>query len=147
MVKRVGIILIVLLSFAPASLLAQQNTSLATVQKIYVGPMGQSDEAARFRLLLAEELQKQHFDVVSDAGMADAELTGVLTVRVYADTSLARATVSLKTADGRDIWGRDFEPRHTFGGRNDTVKLRAQDVAKSLRNDVKKAEKKAGKSS
>lgn len=143
MAKRVGIISIALLLFAPAPLLAQQSTSLATVQKIYGGSMGQSDEAARFRLLLVEELQKQHFDVVTEPKMADAELTGVLTVRVYADTSLARATVSLKTADGHDIWGHDFEPRHTFGRTNDTVRLRAEDIAKSLRKDVKKASKKA----
>lgn len=145
MIKRARIALTILLLCVPASLLAQQSVSLAAIQKIYVGSMGQSDEAARFRLLLGEELQKQHFDVVNEPSLADAELTGVLTVRVYADTSLARATVSLKTMDGSDIWGRDFEPHRKFGGMDDTVKLRAEDIAKTLRKDVKKAAKKSSK--
>jgi hypothetical protein len=141
---RVSLSAIVLVLALGDSAIAQQTPSLASVRKIHVGSMGQSDEANRFRLLLEEELQKAGFDTVGDARAADAELSGVMTVLVYDDTSLARATVALKTADGQTLWEHDFEPHAHLGG-NDTVKLRAQDVAKALRNIVLKNDKEARK--
>ncbi len=119
---------------------AQTNGSLATVKRIYVGSMGQSDEAERFKLLLADELEKAGFATTDDAKTADAVLTGVLSLRVYSDESLARVTAVLKTPDGARLWGRDFEPHASFH-RSDTVKLRAQDVAKTLQKDIRKAGK------
>ncbi len=123
-----------------ATCFAQGNGSLASVKKIYVGSMGQSDEAERFRLLLADELGKAHFATTEDAKTADAVLTGALSVRVYAEESRARVTVVMKTPDGLRLWEKDFQPHLKFGGA-DTVKLRAQDVAKTLRKDVDKAAK------
>jgi hypothetical protein len=120
---------------------AQGNKSLASVKNIYVGTMGQSDEADRFRLLLTDELGKVGFATVEDSNNADAVLTGALSVRVYADESLARATVIMKTPGGLRLWGKDFEPHQRWGRRTDTVKMRAQDVAKTLRKDVDKASK------
>ena len=95
---------------------AQESASLASVKKINVGSMGQSDEADRFRMLLEEELHKAGFNTVDDDSAADAVLTGVLSVRVYADTSLARATVALKTPDGPRIGGRDLSPTISSAG-------------------------------
>jgi hypothetical protein len=120
------------------SAFAQTSVPLKTVEKIYVGSMGQTDESERFRLLLAEQLSKVGFTSVSKSEDADATLTGVLTVRVYADTSIARATVVLSDRDGQRIWGEDVEPRYKFGGTNDTVKFRAENVAKDLRKVWKK---------
>lgn len=120
---------------------AQENGSLASVKKVYVGSMGQSDEAERFRLLLADELGKAHFATTEDAKTADAVLTGALSIRIYADESLARVTVVMKTPGGLRLWGKDFEPHQRWGRRTDTVKMRAQDVAKNLRKDVDKAAK------
>jgi hypothetical protein len=124
-----------------ATQLGQEAPSLSSIRRIQVGSMGQSDEAERFRLLLEDELGRVGFATTDDAKTADAVLTGALSVRVYADTSLARVTVVLKTPDGLRIWGRDFEPHHKFGRVKDTVRLRAQDVAKTLRKDVDKAAK------
>src|SRR2546425_9778335 len=81
-------------------ILVMSQTTIAKlhlVEKIYVGEMGNSDEAARFRLLLEEELAKKDFKVVSKPDAADAILSGVLSLRVYAHQSLARATVRLKS--------------------------------------------------
>jgi hypothetical protein len=116
-----------------------QASNLGSVKKIYVGSIGQSDEAERFRLLLEDELGKVGFSTIDDAKSADAVLTGALSVRVYAEESRARVTVILKTPDGVRLWGKDFEPHVKFGGTKDSVKLRAQDVAKTLRKDVDKA--------
>ena len=114
--------------------------SLTEVRKIYVGSMGQTDEAARFRILLQGELTKEGFAVVENQADADATLSGVLTVRVYSDESLARATLSLDS-NGANLWTADFEPHAHFGRTSDTVKLRAEDVAKKLRKDCKLSKK------
>ena len=72
-------------------------------------------------------------------------LTGVLSLRVYDDTSIARATVYLKTPDGKRIWGGDFQPKRTFFKRvDDTVKFRAENIADKLRKDWNKSAKNAG---
>ena len=120
-------------------------TKLHLVQKIYVGEMGTSDEAARFRLLLEEELTKKDFIVTTKPDGADAILTGVLAVRVYADESLARATVRLKSQSDAVLWSGDFQPKSAFFKRvSDTVKFRAQNIAEKLRDDWKKSAKAAG---
>lgn len=121
------------------------NDKLHFIQKIQVGEMGKSDEAERFRLLLEGQLEKKGFTVVAAADKADAILTGVLSLRVYDDTSIARATVQLKTSDGKSIWSGDFQPKRTFFKRvDDTVKFRAENIADQLRKDWNKAAKKAG---
>jgi len=122
----------------------QEVASLASVKRIQVGSMGQSDEAERFRLLLADELVKVGFATTDDAKTADAVLTGALSVRVYAEKSRARVTVVLKTPGGLRMWGKDFQPHLGFGT-SDTVKRRAQDVAKTLRKDAEKAARGATK--
>ena len=115
--------------------LAQINpeTHIKTIQ---IGSMGQSDEAERFRLLLDSELGKVGFATTDDPAHANAILTGALSVRVYADTSRARVTLVLKTPDGKQIWGKDFQPHVSFKGSRDTVKLRAQDAARTLKKDL-----------
>lgn len=131
-----GAVILLCLGAAPCF---AQASNLGSVKKIYVGSMGQSDEAERFRLLLVDELGKVGFSTVDDAKSADAVLTGALSVRVYADESRARVTVILKTTDGARLWGKDFEPHIKIGGTRDSVKRRAEDVAKMLRKDVDKA--------
>jgi len=109
--------------------------SLQSIKRIHVGSMGNSDEAQRFRLLVEEALGKAGFDTTDDPKQADAILTGALSVRVYSDESRARATVVLKTPTGSRLWGKDFEPHFKLGGTRDVVKLRAEDVAKTLKKD------------
>jgi len=125
--------------------IGQQKPALSTIKRIHVGSMGQSDEAERFRLLLAEELVRTGFDVVDDAKLADAVLTGSLAVRVYAEDLTARVTVVLKSPDGVRLWGNDFGPHYSFRGARDPVKRRAQDVAKALQKHVNKAVRDARK--
>ena len=123
-----------------------QNTNypdLYTIRSIYIGDMGQSDEAQRFRLLLADALSDKGFTVVEKQDQADAVLSGVLAVRVHEDTTRARVTVMLKSRAGQRLWGGDFEPRVKLFVK-DTVKLRAEDVASRLRKDWNKSAKDAG---
>jgi hypothetical protein len=48
----------------------------------------------------------------------------------------------LNAPDGLRLWGKDFQPHTHFSlPSGDTVKVRARDVAKTLRKDVDKAGK------
>lgn len=114
---------------------------LATLKRIHVGAMGQSDEAERFRLLLDEQLNKEGFETTDQPDKAEAVLTGVLAVRVYDEESRARVTVVLKNKEGVRLWGGDFQPRFSLKPVKDTVKFRAENVAKDLRKACEKARK------
>ena len=99
--------------------------------------MGDTDEAERFRLLLEEELSRKGFTVVDGPEKADAVLTGVLSVRVHDKKKSARVYVKLTTLEGARLWGKDFGSRFTSPfNRTEPVKLRAQDVANGLRDEL-----------
>jgi hypothetical protein len=131
-----------LVAFGSSGLPTKTDTEkrLQEVRKVYVGEVGKGDEAARFRLLLQDELSKKGFTVVDCADTADGVLTGVLSVRVMDDKSQARAYMTLATPSGERLWAKDFGERiFTNPFKHvEPVKLRAQDVAKGLSEDAKK---------
>ena len=108
--------------------------NLSRIQRLYVGSMGRSDEAIRFRLLLQDQLTDKGFSVVDTVEKADAILKGALTVRVH-DGSEARVYVALETPDGDRLWARDFGNgifKNLFSLK-EPVELRARDGASALR--------------
>ena len=130
-----------LISFAstPQDLTEPQ---LHQVHSIFVGNMGDADEADRFRLLLEEQVAKKGFAVVNSPEKADAILTGALSVRVHRNSSTARVYVTLHTSQGQRLWGRDFGSKITnLFTLTEPVKLRAQDVANGLKQDWDKSAK------
>ena len=115
----------------------QGQSELNAVRKIHVGSMGNTDESERFRLLLEEALTQEGFMVVDQPEKADAVLTGALSVRVHDKKTRARVYVTLSTPEGVRLWGKDFGSRFTSPfNRTEPVKLRAQDVANALRNEL-----------
>lgn len=145
---KLTLIILVSIIISPFSLprlaaAAQGNKSeLRLVQKIYVGSMGETDEAERFRLLLEEALAGKGFTVVDGSDKADAILTGVLSVRVHDKKTQARVYVKLSTRVGARLWGKDFGSRLTSPfNRTEPVKLRAQDVANGLRDEWERSAK------
>ena len=113
------------------------QSELSAVRKIHVGSMGDTDESERFRLLLEEQLSGKGFSVVERPEEADGILTGVLSVRVHDKKTQARVYVKLSTRQGVRLWGKDFGSRITSPfNRTEPVKLRAQDVANALRNEL-----------
>ncbi|HWS54686.1 MAG TPA: hypothetical protein VN228_11185 [Pyrinomonadaceae bacterium] len=111
--------------------------SLGQVRKIYVGDMGDDEEAERFRLLIEEALEREGFAVVGTAEDSDAVLTGALSVRDYDDKSEARAFVRLLTPAGARLWGRDFGHRRAVNpfSRKEPTKRRAEEIAEALHRD------------
>jgi hypothetical protein len=115
---------------------------LHQVHTIYVGNMGDADEADRFRLLLEEQVARKGFAVVDSPEKADAILTGALSVRIHRNSSTARVYVTLHTPKGQRLWGRDFGSKITnLFNLTEPVKLRAQDVASGLKQDWDKSAK------
>lgn len=119
------------------------NPALHKVEKIFVGDMGQGNEAERFRLLLAQELSRANFKPVDKAEEADAVLTGVLVVRTYELNSAATATVVLKTAKGEKVWESGFDPpkKRKVKRPSDPVMFQAQDIVFHLRQDWEESKK------
>ena len=117
---------------------ARKLSDLRDVRKIYVGDMGSTDDAERFRFLLEEQLKRRGFTVVPTAGEADAVLSGVVSVRVLDEKSEARAFVKLEDASGRRLWARDFGHKKILVNpfsRQEPTKRRAEEIAKELRRD------------
>ena len=108
---------------------------------IHVGTMGQGDEAERFRLLLGTELRRVGFAVAEKAENADAILTGTVPVEVHGDEVVARASVTLKTRSGKQLWFGDYFAQHAGAGPSDTLKVTAENCADGLRKDWEKGRK------
>ena len=145
MLSMFGLLLAANLNLTYFAWLAPQDPSeprLHEVHTIYVGNMGDADEADRFRLLLEEQIAKKGFAVVNSPEKADAILNGALSVRVHRNSSTARVYVTLHTSKGQRLWGRDFGSKiSNLFTLTEPVKLRAQDVANGLKQDWDKSAK------
>jgi hypothetical protein len=119
------------------------NPALRKVERIFVGDMGQGNEAERFRMLLRQELSRASFKTVDKAEEADAVLTGVLVVRTYELRSDAKAIVVLKTAKGETVWESGFgsSKKRKMKRPSDPVMFQAQDIVFHLRQDWEEAGK------
>jgi hypothetical protein len=135
---RAAAVLLLVFTLAPAGATTLQNSKLATVKRIYVDSMGQTDAAVRFRQLLRDDLGKAGFEVAATPATADASLGGVLSTRKVLRRRIhAYATVALTTADGGQIWGGYFrEPIFRLTLSNDAVAVRARDIVKKLKADT-----------
>jgi hypothetical protein len=113
------------------------STELRRVQTICVGEMGQTDEAARFRLLMQEELAKKGFTVVPQPEKADALLTSVVAPGLSGGAPSAPATVELHSLAGERLWGGEYPRRSALFKHaiRDAVRFRAENVARDLRSD------------
>src|SRR6266516_1613474 len=81
--------------------------ALHLVQKIYVEDMGTSPEAARFRLLLEDQLSENGFVVVAKREEADAVLSGATSVSrpgVFGGPADINVTARLNSSDGTRLW-------------------------------------------
>ncbi len=128
----VGVLLVAVASVAQAP-----KPSLTTGTRIYVGTMGDSDQADQFRMMLAYELGRSGFKVVDFESQAGAVLTGILTKRVAGAQSVMRATLFLKTPEGKAMWTGDLDGAPA-DKRKDTVRMRAEEAARMLKREASK---------
>jgi hypothetical protein len=81
--------------------------ALHLVQKIYVEDMGTLPEAARFRLLLEDQLSENGFVVVAKREEADAVLGGAVSLArpgVFGGPADINVTARLNSSDGTRLW-------------------------------------------
>jgi hypothetical protein len=119
-------------------------TALHLVQKIYVEEMGTSTEAARFRLLLEDQLSEKGFTVVDKTEKADAVLSGVLSVArsgIYGGPADISVTARLISPEGGRLWSANIGGQITILNPitslkfKEPVEYRAKELAKKLRGD------------
>lgn len=121
----------------PVAAPAQSSPALHQVHKIHVASFGSTAETTRFRSLLEEALRANDFEVV--AASADATLTGTFSSEAHGDYSSARATLQLKSHDGKQIlWSGDYSSQHRGNIPEDVVKTLAQTCAERLHHDWQK---------
>jgi hypothetical protein len=108
-------------------------TGAFALPKVYVGSMGHSDDAERFRMLVRTELDKLNVPTVDAVEQADATLAGVLAARV---DERGRATVELTDKHGGRLWRADIGPG--TWARYDELKTRAKKIARELKKALER---------
>ena len=127
--------------------------ALHLVQKIYIEDLGTSPEAARFRLLLEDQLSENGFVVVAKRAEADAILSGATSASrsgFYGGPADISVTARLVSSAGDRLWSINM------GGQinilnpvkslkfTEPVEYRAQELAKKLRHAREQSAKTAG---
>jgi hypothetical protein len=105
--------------------------------KIYIGSMGNGEDADQLRVALGYELGRAGFKVVDFEPQADTVLTGLIVTRVDEGKSAKRVTTFLKDRrTGKMIWNQDFGSTYAVAmSRNEAIRRRAQEIAHILRED------------
>ena len=117
-----------------------ENPALHRVSRIHVAPMGSGDQADRFHSLLQDELSKVGFEVSDQSANADAILSGTFSFESNGDRTSARATVTLKSRDGKKtLWSGDYISQHRGQGHEDVVQTVAENCAQQLRKGWEKS--------
>lgn len=143
--KTLVLVLAITIFFAvsSASRAETPDSRLAGINKIFIGDLGKSDQADRFRLVLEDQLSANGFTVVDDESNADAVLSGIFTLIIEDKKEVARATLRLKLPSGERIWGGEFRPGFSWRGSSDMTKRVAMTVANKLKQDRDSATKKS----
>jgi hypothetical protein len=117
-----------------------QGPALHRVSRINVAAMSSGEQAERFSSLLQDELSKVGFEVVERTANSDAILSGSFTYEAGGDHVFARATVTLKSRDGKQtLWSGDYVSQHKGEGHEDVVKTVAENCAEQLRKTWQKS--------
>ena len=133
-------LLLAALSSAALRFCDAQSPALHRVKTIHVAAMGSGAESDRFHSLLQDELRKSGFEVANTPQNADARLTGTFTAETSGGNSLARATVTLKSRDGKQLlWSGDYVAQHRGEGHEDVVKTVSETCAGQLRKSWEKS--------
>ena len=117
-----------------------QNPALHRVSRIHVAAMGSGEQADRFHSLLREELSKIGFEVAEQRANADAVLAGSFQYEAGGELTSARATVTLRPQNGKQIlWSGDYISQHKGQGHEDVIRNLAETCAQQLRKSWEKS--------
>jgi len=145
--------LLFIVSLAPSAVLANTNAQTTTkalhlAQKIYVEEMGTSPEAARFRLLVEDQLSAKGFTIVDRGEKADAVLSGVVSVAqpdFFGGPADISVTARLISSAGDRLWSGNIGGQiYTLNPVSslkfkEPIQYRAKELAKKLRSDWEKS--------
>ena len=156
MLKLTLVLCLALAVIAPTALAETYSQgptmALHLVKKIYVEEMGTLPEAARFRLLLEDQLSANGFVIVARREEADAILGGAVSLSrpgVFGGPTDINVTARLSSADGARLWSVNI------GGQiiilnpvtslkfKEPIEYRAKELAKKLHHAREQAAKAA----
>ena len=148
------VVLLVMTSQVAAKISPQAGAAtLHLAQKIYVEDLGTSPEAARFRLLLEDQLSAKGFVVVTRAEDADAVLSGAVSLSrsgVFGGPADINVTARLTSVGGVRLWSVNsggqiviLNPVSSLKF-NEPLEYRAQELAKKLSHAREQSAKAAG---
>ena len=156
MLKLTMALFLVLVAFAlNVSATSPQTavTALHGVQKIYVEHMGISPEAARFRLLLEDELSANGFTVVAKRDEADGVLDGAVSLvrpGIFGGPADINVTARLNSSNGNRLWSVNTGGQIVILNPVSSLKFkeplqyRAKELAKKLSHGREQSAKAAG---
>jgi len=144
---------VIALNVSAKTHLQGRTGDLHLVQKIYVEDMGTSPEAARFRLLLEDELSQSGFAIVNKREEADAVLAGAVTLvqpGVFGGPADINVTARLTSSNGSRLWSVNtggqimiLNPVSSLKFK-EPLEFRARELAKKLRHAREQSSKAAG---
>jgi len=105
MKKSVTIVLLIAVFGAAAAWAQYRWPNMTTVQKVYVGKLGNNDDAERFRDQLAVALRDIGFTPWDEEEGADGIIKGTFSFQNYSDKSGAAANLRIMSPDNKEIWG------------------------------------------
>lgn len=139
-IRAVAFIAVAGLGFATLTVCRAENPALHRVSRIHLAAIGSGDQTERFQSLLRDELSKVGFEVSEQSANADAILTGTFSYESGDNRTFARATVTLKSPNGKQIlWSGDYVSQHRGEGHEDVVKTVAETCAQQLRKSWEKS--------
>jgi hypothetical protein len=101
--------------------------------------MGSGADSERFHTLLQDELRNSGLEIADTSAVADATLTGEFSSESHGDYASARATLRLKSRDGkRTLWSGDYVSQHKGSIPEDVVNSLAQTCAERFHKDWEK---------
>ena len=138
---------------SPKTYSQTRTMALHLVRKIYVEDVGTSPEAARFRLLLEDQLSENGFMVVAKREEADAVLGGAVSLvrpGVFGGPPDINVTARLNSSDGARLWSVNtggqiviLNPASSLKFK-EPLEYRAKELAKKLSHAREQSAKAAG---
>ena len=128
-------LLLALLLCAVAAWAQYQYPNMASVQKVYIDKLGNSDDAERFRFQAARALGTVGFTPWDTADGADTIMKGTFTYTNWGEKTGAQANVQLiSTRDNKEVWALSVaDPK--IDSKHNSSQWVADELAKRLKKE------------
>lgn len=114
--------------------------NMTTVQKIFVGKLGNNDDAERFRFQFSRELANYGFTPWDGEEGADAIVKGSFTYQNYGEKTGAQANLRLLSQDNKEIYSLSVADKKIKADHDSSLWV-AKEIGKRLKEQKEKETK------